>query len=96
MSISITLTPAEERKLAELARARGKDLAGHVHDVVSAYLKVADEQGTRSFEEILAPIWEEWGNRGMTDSEVDDLLEQELQEARSERRAAKGTDGWPW
>ena len=56
MSISITLTPAEERKLAELALARGKDPAGYARDVVSAYLNVADEKGSRSFEEILAPI----------------------------------------
>jgi hypothetical protein len=91
MSISITLTPAEERKLAELARAKGKDPAGYAHDVVSAYLNVADENGTRTLMEILAPIWEEWRRSGMSDSEIDNLFERELQETRSERRAAKGT-----
>ncbi len=91
MSISITLTPAEERKLGELARARGKDPAGYAHDVVSAYLKVAEETGSRSFAEILSPIWEEWRRSGLTDAEVDNLFEQELQGTRSERRSAKGT-----
>ena len=90
MSINITLTPEEDRKLAELARVRGKDPAAHAHDVVIAYLNGADEKGTKSFEEILAPIWEGWRQSGMADGEVDDLMEQELREARSERRRSKG------
>jgi hypothetical protein len=91
MSINISLTPAEERKLADLARANGKDPDAYAHDVVSAYLTLADENGSRTFEEILAPIWEEWRRSGLTDSEVDDLLEQELRGARVARRDAKGT-----
>jgi hypothetical protein len=86
MSIHITLTPEQERKLAELARARGKDPAAHAHDVVTAYLKGADQKGAKSFAEILAPIWEGWRQSGMTDSEVDDLFERELRDVRSERR----------
>jgi hypothetical protein len=86
MTIHIMLTPEEERKLTELARARGKDPAAHAHDVVTAYLNGADQQGTKSFAEILAPIWEGWRQSGMTEDEVDGLFEQELREARSERR----------
>ncbi len=91
MSIHITLSPEEERKLAELARARGQDPASHARDVVAAYLNGADQGGTKTFEEILAPLWEGWRRSGMTDGEVDDLLERELQAARSERRRPKGT-----
>jgi hypothetical protein len=93
MSIQITLTPEEERTLAELARARGKAPADHAHDVVIAYLRGASgtRGGVKSFEEILAPIWEGWRQSGMTDDEVDDLFEEELQAARGERRRSKGT-----
>ncbi len=91
MSIQITLTPDEEHKLAELARARGKDPATHAHDVVAAYLNGTHEKGTRSFEEILAPIWEGWQQTGIADSELDELFTKELQESRSERRRSKGT-----
>ena len=91
MSIHITLTPEEERRLTELARARGKDPAAHAHDAVTAYLNGADQRATKSFEEILAPIWEGWRQSGMADSDVDDLFEQELRDARSERRRSKGT-----
>jgi hypothetical protein len=91
MSIQITLTPAEERKLAELARARGKDPADHAHDVVAAYLNGANQSGTKSFEEILGPIWAGWRENQMTDREIDDLLEQELREVRGERRRPQAT-----
>jgi hypothetical protein len=91
MTINITLTPEEERKLAELARASGKDPAAHVHDVVTAYLNGANQQGAKSFEEILAPIWEGWHTSGMSDGEVDGLFEQELREVRRERRLPKET-----
>jgi hypothetical protein len=91
MSIHITLTPEEERKLGELARARGKDPAAHAHDVVTAYLNAVDRSGTKSFEEILTPIWEGWRQSGIADGDVDDLFEQELRDARSERRGSKGT-----
>ena len=59
--------------------------------MVTAYLNGADQGGTKSFEEILAPIWEGSRQSGMADDEVDDLMEQELREARSERRRSKGT-----
>jgi predicted transcriptional regulator len=91
MSISITLTPDEERKLAELARACGKDPAAHAHDIVTAYLNGANQSDTMSFEEILAPIWEGWRTSGLTDGEVDDLFEHARQDARSERRRPKET-----
>lgn len=55
MIISITLTPDQERKLAELARQRGKDPSAYVHEVVAAYLNVAGQKGDKTFEEILAP-----------------------------------------
>jgi hypothetical protein len=59
--------------------------------VVAAYLNVADPKGTTSFEQILAPIWEGWRQSGMADDDVDDLLEQELRDARRELRQSKGT-----
>jgi hypothetical protein len=89
MGIHIMLTPEEERKLTELARARGKDPAAHAHDVVTAYLNGADQKGTKSFAEILAPIWEGWRQSGMTEGDVDGIFEQELRDARSERRRSK-------
>ena len=89
MSIHITLTSEQERKLSELARARGKDPAAHVHDVVTAYLDGACQHGEKSFAEILAPIWEGWRQSGITEGEAEELFEQQLREARNERRQSK-------
>lgn len=82
MSIHITLTASEERKLAEFARATGKDSAGYAHDVVSAYLKAAGTVEFRSIEEIVSPIWDQWRGSGLTDPEIDELLDQELHALR--------------
>ena len=60
-----------------------------MHDVVTAYLDSAYQQGEKSFAEILAPIWEGWRQSGIAESEAEDLIEQELLEARSERRRSK-------
>jgi hypothetical protein len=91
MSIYITLTPEEEQKLAELARARGQDPVDHVHDVVISYLNGVDPRIAKSFAKILAPIWDEWRKSGMSAGEIDDLFEQELQVVRRERRQPKNT-----
>ncbi len=79
MSITISLTPEQEQKLEELARQSGKDPSDYVHDVVTAYLNGAGPNGVKTFEEILAPIWEGWRQSGLLDAEIDDLFQRELQ-----------------
>src|SRR6266446_811304 len=74
MTISITLTPEYERQLEELARQNGKDPAAYVNDMVTAYLNGVGSKGEKTFEEILAPIWEGWRRSGMTEDEIDDLF----------------------
>jgi hypothetical protein len=91
MTISITLTPEHERQLEELARHNGKDPAAYVSEVVAAYLIGVRSMGEKSFEEILAPIWEGWRQSGMTEDEIDELFARELQEVRRERRQRSGT-----
>jgi hypothetical protein len=91
MTISITLTPDQERTLEELARQHGKDPSVYVNDLVVAYLSEVRSKEEKTFEEILAPIWEGWRQSGMTEEEIDDLFGQELQEVRRERRQRKGT-----
>ncbi len=91
MTISITLTSDQERQLEELARQNGKDPSAYVKDVVTAYLNVVRSRGEKTFEEILAPIWEGWRQSGMAEDEIDDLFGRELLEVRRKRRQQKGT-----
>ena len=91
MTISITLTPDQERKLEALARQNGQDPSAYVNDMVTAYLNRVESKKEKTFEEILAPIWEGWQQSGMTEQEIDDVFQQELQEVRRERSQRKGT-----
>ena len=85
MTISITLTPEQERTLQDLARQSGKDHAAYIREVVAAYLTGVREHGPKTFEEVLTPIWEGWRQSGMTEGEIDEIFEQELQAVRQER-----------
>ena len=55
MTISITLTPDQERKLEELANQSGKDPSSYVSDMVTAHLDGDRANREKTFEEILAP-----------------------------------------
>jgi predicted transcriptional regulator len=89
MTISITLNPDQERKLQELAHRSGKDPSNYVSDMLTAHLEGVKANGQKTFEEILAPVWEGWRQSGMTEEEIDDLLERELQDLRRERHESK-------
>ncbi len=91
MTININLTPDQERQLEELARQNGKEPAAYVNDVVTAYLNGVRSKGQKTFEEILAPIWEGWRQSGMTEDQINELFGRELQEVRRERRQRKRT-----
>jgi hypothetical protein len=91
VTLSITLTPDQERQLGELARQEGKDPAAYASDVLTAYLNGVKSKRQSSFEEILQPIWDGWRQTGMTEEEIDVLFERELREVRRERRDRKET-----
>jgi hypothetical protein len=91
MTICISLTPEQERTLEELARQSGKDPSAYAIGVLTAYLNGVRSNPEKTFEEILAPIWEGWRQSGMTEDEIDDLFGQELREVRRERRPRKAT-----
>jgi hypothetical protein len=90
MTISITLTADQERKLEAIARRNGKDSSAYVNDMVTAHLNGLESKGGKTFEEILTPVWEGWRASGMTEEEIDDLFRQELQEVRREGRQRNG------
>ncbi len=91
MTININLTADQERQLEELARQNGKEPAAYINDVLTAYLNGVRSKGQKTFEEILAPIWEGWRQSGMTEDQINELFGRELQEVRRERRQRKRT-----
>jgi hypothetical protein len=82
MTITIELPPETERKLLARAAASGKDVTTLVVEAVEEKLRT----DLHTFAEILAPIHEGFRQSGMSEAELDALLEQTLAEARRERR----------
>jgi hypothetical protein len=93
MTITIELRPEEERMLRERARKSGQELPEYVHRLLEEHIRSAPhpEAAPKTFDQILTPTREGWQQSGMTDEEIDDLFQQELQEVRRERRQRKQT-----
>ena len=86
MTITITLPPATEERLRAQAEATGKNISTLVVEAVEARLSLAK----LSLRDILAPAHGDFHRSGMTDVELDTLLQDSLDETRSERRSAPG------
>ncbi len=86
MPIVIDLPAEAERKLQALAAARGTDVATLVQEAVEEKLRNA----LPTFAEILAPVHEDYRKSGMTEAELNALLEGTLAEVRRERRDRQG------
>jgi hypothetical protein len=84
MTMTLRLSPEEEKKLMERASESGQDVTSYVQRLIARDIERAE-----TFAELLAPIHEDFRKSGMTEEELETLLESELAEARKERRKAK-------
>jgi hypothetical protein len=83
MTISITLPPDTEKRLRAEADAAGKDIGTFVVEAVEARLSL----GKLNLRDVLSPVHEGLRKSGMTDAELDALLDETLKEARAERKS---------
>ena len=105
MTISISLGPETEKKLRELAAQRGQSVEGYVRELVeksvgtpdggqelapAAQEKAPDKAG-RTFAEIFSPVQQEFHKSGMTEGELDALLEECRDEVWQEKQTRKGS-----
>jgi predicted DNA-binding protein len=70
MTITIDLSPEQERRLAALAARAGQDVTGYVHYLIDRDIDV------ESLDAILAPVRREFDQSGMTDDDVAALVEE--------------------
>lgn len=82
MTLSIPLTPDDERRLSERAGAAGKDPALFALDLLRRELS-----RTSRVESLLRPIHEDFARSGMSEEELTSLLEQAKHDLRREPRA---------
>lgn len=80
MTITISLSPEAEKKLFERAARSGQDVAGYIHRLIEK-----DIQAPASLDDVLAPIRRQFEESGMTEEELDTLVEEAREEAWQER-----------
>lgn len=81
MTLQIDLRPDLEAKLRARAAAEGKDLSAFAQEVLekTAY-------GDDTLAEILGPIRRDIQQSGMSDAELDSLIEQAIEGSRRDRK----------
>jgi hypothetical protein len=87
MTITINLPPATEEQLRAQAEATGENISTLVVEAVEARLALAQLR----FKDILAPVHAEFRRSGMSEAELNTLLEESLEKARSERLSHPGS-----
>ncbi|HKI31518.1 MAG TPA: hypothetical protein VKA46_06595 [Gemmataceae bacterium] len=86
MTLTIDFPAETERKLLARAAATGKDVVALVHEAVEEKLRTP----LPTFAAVLAPVHEDFRKSGMSEGELDLLLEGTLAEVRKERRERQG------
>ena len=86
MTLTIDLSPETEKKLLARSPETGKDIATLVREAVEEKLRTP----VSTFAEILAPVHEDYRKSGMTEGELESLLQGTLDAARKERRQPQG------
>ena len=82
MTLNIELNPDLEAKLRSRAAAAGKDPEAFALEAVAEKLSRPE-----TFDEILAPLRREVRESGMSETELNSLLESALAESRRERKS---------
>ena len=79
--VTLRLSDQARAKLAEQAAKNGQDISAVASDLI-------EQAVTRpSIAEIMAPVWKQAAESGMSDEELDDFLRGELEAHRREKRA---------
>ena len=86
MTITVNLPPATIEQLEAEAAATGKDVEKLVREAVQT--KLARRKQT--FAEVLKPIHDAVDESGMSEEEVQTLLDKELKTVRKDRRSSQG------
>ena len=81
MSITISIPPELEEKLAQRAAARGLALEEYAREVLER------DAATPSLRELFAPVREQVETSGTSDEELTAQIEEALAEVRARRRA---------
>lgn len=94
MAITIELRPDEEQMLGECARASGQTLTEYIRQVLEQHVRSASHPGASdgTLDQILAPVRETWRQSGLTDEQINAVLQRDLEQIRRERMERTGLE----
>lgn len=87
MTITLRLSPDEEKKLLERATESGQDVTSYVRQLIQC-----DISKPVSLSEILAPVREDFRRSGMTEDELASLIEEARDEVWQEKQRGKSAE----
>ncbi len=87
MTITLRLSPDEEKRLLERATESGQDVTSYVRQLIQC-----DISKPVSLSEILAPVREDFRRSGMTEDELSSLIEEARDEVWQEKQRGKSAE----
>lgn len=84
MSVVVELNPDVEVALKKKAHAKGSRLDEYVAGVLKAHVDLGP-----SYEEVMAPLWRDFEESGMTEDELDEFMNEIRDEVWQEKRAKR-------
>ncbi len=84
MAVTLDLKPEIEKALLKRAKANGSGVQGYLERLVEK-----DINRAKTLDEILAPIRRNFAESGMTEAELDELLESERQAMWEEKHGKR-------
>lgn len=85
MTITVNFPPATIEKLEAQAAASGKDVETFVREAVEVKLAVSG----RPYREIMAPVHEDFRKSGLTEEELESLVDDAVTDARAVRKMSR-------
>lgn len=80
MDITISLSPEQEKTLVERASASGEDVAGYIYRLIERHVR-----GPAALAAMLEPVRREFAESGMSEDELDALVEESREEIGHEK-----------
>jgi hypothetical protein len=82
MDITLSLSSVEEKELAERASRSGEGIAEYVHRLIERHISAPDRLAA-----LLAPVRRQFAESGMSEAELDSLVEEAREEVWREKQA---------
>ena len=74
MTVSIELEPELEKALKKKAAAKGSPVNTYVKRLIEQHIDLGP-----TYEEVMAPVWKGFADSGMTEQELNELIDRERQ-----------------